>query len=91
SPFVCRLLTSYLQSSPDFQVVGTALNGARAVELVKELRPDAVTLDLEMPEMNGLEALEHIMHDCPTPVILVSGVSRRAVAITLQALDMGAV
>jgi two-component system chemotaxis response regulator CheB len=61
------------------------------VELVKELRPDAVTLDLEMPEMNGLEALEHIMHDCPTPVILVTGVSRRAVAITLQALDMGAV
>ena len=91
SPFVCRLLTSYLQSSPDFQVVGTALNGARAVELVKELRPDAVTLDLEMPEMNGLEALEHIMHDCPTPVVLVSGVSRRAASITLQALDMGAV
>ena len=91
SPFVCRLLTSYLQSSPDFQVVGTALNGARAVELVKELRPDAVTLDLEMPEMNGLEALEHIMYDCPTPVVLVSGVSRRAAAITLQALDMGAV
>jgi two-component system chemotaxis response regulator CheB len=91
SPFVCRLLTSYLQSSHDFQVVGTALNGARAVELVKELRPDAVTLDLEMPEMNGLEALEHIMHDCPTPVVLVSGVSRRAASITLQALDMGAV
>ena len=91
SPFVCRLLTSYLQSSPDFQVVGTALNGSRAVELVKELRPDAVTLDLEMPEMNGLEALEYIMYDCPTPVVLVSGVSRRAAAITLQALDMGAV
>jgi len=91
SPFVCRLLTSYLQSSSDFQVVGTALNGSRAVELVKELHPDTVTLDLEMPEMNGLEALEHIMYDCPTPVVLVSGVSRRAAAITLQALDMGAV
>jgi two-component system chemotaxis response regulator CheB len=91
SPFVCRLLTSYLQSSSDFQVVGTALNGARAVELVKELRPDAVTLDLEMPEMNGLEALEHIMYEYPTPVVLISGVSRRAAAITLQALDMGAV
>jgi two-component system chemotaxis response regulator CheB len=91
SPFVCRLLTSYLQSSPNFQVVGTALNGARAVDLTKTLRPDAVTLDLEMPEMNGLEALEHIMHDCPTPVIMVSGVSRRAAAITLQALELGAV
>jgi two-component system chemotaxis response regulator CheB len=91
SPFVCRLLTSYLQSSPNFQVVGTALNGARAVDLTKTLRPDAVTLDLEMPEMNGLEALEHIMYDCPTPVIMVSGVSRRAAAITLQALELGAV
>lgn len=91
SPFVCRLLTTYLQSSLDFQVVGTALNGLRAVELVKELRPDAVTLDLEMPQMNGLDALENIMHDCPTPIIMVSGVSRRAALITLQALDLGAV
>jgi two-component system chemotaxis response regulator CheB len=91
SPFVCRLLTSYLHSSPDFQVVGTALNGTRALELIKELRPNVVTLDLEMPEMNGLKALEHIMYECPTPVVLVSGVSRQAAVITLQALDMGAV
>jgi two-component system chemotaxis response regulator CheB len=91
SPFVCRLLTSYLQSSPDLQVVGTALNGARAVDLVKDLGPDAVTLDVEMPGMNGLEALEQIMLERPTPAIMVSGVSRRAAAITLQALDLGAV
>jgi two-component system chemotaxis response regulator CheB len=91
SPFVCRLLTWYLQSSSDVEVVGTALNGLRAVELVRDLAPDAVTLDLEMPELNGLEALEQIMLDCPTPVIMVSGVSRRAAAITLQALDLGAV
>jgi len=91
SPFVCRLMTSYLQSSPDLQVVGTGLNGAQAIEWVKELRPDVVTLDLEMPVMDGLEALGCIMHECPTPVVLVSGVSRRAAAITLQAIDMGAV
>ncbi len=91
SPFICRLLTTYLQSSSDVQVVGAALNGARAVKLVEELRPNVVTLDLEMPEMNGLEALEYIMHDCPTPVVLISGVSHRAASITLQALDMGAV
>ncbi len=91
SPFVCRLLSSYLQSSPDFQVVGTALNGARTVELVQELRPDALTLDLEMPGVNGLEALEQIMYLYPTPVIIVSGISRQAAAITLQALDLGAV
>jgi two-component system chemotaxis response regulator CheB len=91
SPFVCRLLTSYLQSTPDFQVVGTALNGSRAVEQVKKLRPDVVTLDMEMPEMDGFEALEHIMHECPTPVVLVSGVSHRAADVSLQALNLGAV
>jgi two-component system chemotaxis response regulator CheB len=91
SPFICRLLSTYLQSSPDVQVVGTALNGLRAVELIKELRPDVVTLDLEMPEMDGLGALEQIMYDCPTPVVMVSGVSRQAARVTLQALDLGAV
>ncbi len=91
SPFVCRLLTSYMQSSPDLQVIGVALNGVRAVELTRQLHPDVVTLDLEMPEMNGLAALERIMHDCPTPVVLVSGVSRQAASVTLQALDIGAV
>ena len=91
SPFVCRLLTNYLHSSPDFQVVATALNGLRAVQLVKELRPDVVTLDIEMPQMNGLEALEIIMAEMPTPIIMVSGVSREAAATTLTALNMGAV
>jgi len=91
SPFVCRLLTSYLQSSPDLQVVGTALNGARAVDLVRQLRPDALTLDVEMPQMDGLAALEQIMLECPTPVIMVSGVSRAAARVTLDALELGAV
>ena len=91
SPFVCRLMTSYLQSSPDLQVVGTVLDGAQAVESVAELRPDVVTLDLEMPEMDGLEALGHIMRECPTPVVLVSGVSHQAAVTTLRAIDMGAV
>lgn len=91
SPFVCKLMSAYLQSSPGIEVVGTALNGARAVKLVQELRPDALTLDLEMPEMNGLEVLEHIMHDYPTPVIIVSGVSRQAATVTLKALELGAV
>ncbi len=91
SPFVCRLLTHYLQSSPDFQVVGQALNGNQAVALVRETRPDAITLDLTMPGMSGLEVLEQIMHDAPIPVLIVSGVSREAAEVTLQALNMGAV
>jgi len=91
SPFVCRLLTSHLHSSPEFEVVGTALNGSRAVDLVAELNPDVVTMDLEMPEMDGLEALQRVMYDHPTPVVMISGVSRRAAKITLQALEAGAV
>ena len=91
SPFVCRLLTSYLHSAPDFEVVATAFNGRLALEKVKALRPDALTLDLEMPEMDGLEALARIMRECPTPVVAVSGVSGRAATRTLQALDLGAV
>ncbi len=91
SPFVCRLLTSYLQSTPEFEVVGTAYDGRQVVDKIRKLRPDAVTLDLEMPEMDGLEALSLIMRECPTPVVAISGVSGRAATRTLQALDLGAV
>lgn len=91
SPFVCRLLTNYLQMSPDLQVVGTALNGRRAVKLIRELRPDAVTLDLEMAGMSGLETLEQIMHDCPCPVIVVSGASHHSANLIVQAIGLGAV
>lgn len=91
SPFVCHLLTTFLQSVAEFQVVATAFNGRQAVERVRALRPNVVTLDLEMPEMDGLEALSHIMRECPTPVVAISGVSGRAATRTLQALDLGAV
>jgi two-component system chemotaxis response regulator CheB len=91
SPFVCRLLSSYLQAAPDVRVVGTALNGPRAVEMIAAVRPDAITLDVEMPGMSGLEVLDQVMRDVPTPVLLVSGVSRNAARTTLEALDRGAV
>ncbi|MBM3225323.1 MAG: chemotaxis-specific protein-glutamate methyltransferase CheB [Candidatus Tectomicrobia bacterium] len=91
SPFVCQLLSAYLAAAPDLCVIGTASNGARAVELVKHLRPDVVTLDLEMPDISGLETLEQIMHECPTPVVLVSGTGRRAAALTLQGVHLGAI
>ncbi len=91
SPFVCRLLTAHLQSSPDFEVVGTALNGRQAIALVNELKPDVITLDLEMPEMDGLAALQQIVVEKPTPVVMISGVSHKAALITLAALEAGAV
>lgn len=91
SPIVCRLIASYLRSDPEIEVVATVLDGARAIEAVAELRPDAVTLDLEMPSTNGLEAVQRIMATCPTPILVVSGVSGRAATMTMQALDFGAV
>lgn len=72
-------------------MAGSALNGAQAIELVHKLHPDVVTLDLDMPGMNGIEALENIMYDCPTPVVVVSGVSSHAAETVLHALDLGAV
>jgi len=91
SPFTCQLLTTYFESSPDFQVVGTAQDGAQAIKLVQELEPDLVTLDLNMPGMSGIETLDMIMQDCPVPVVVVSGVSRQAAENTLLALNHGAV
>ncbi|MFT5322651.1 MAG: two-component system chemotaxis response regulator CheB [Planctomycetaceae bacterium] len=103
SPFMVRTLMQHLRSEPGFVVVGTAVTALRAVQLVEKLRPDVVTLDVEMPgwadEENvsvsetegGLQALQQIMKDVPTPVVMVSGVSREAAAITMQAVEAGAV
>src|SRR5437868_3090966 len=91
SPVVCRILTKHLSSAPDLLVVGTALTGARALALVDELRPDLVTLDLELPDANGLEVLDEIMRRAPTPVVVVSGASPRDAWVTSKALELGAV
>jgi two-component system chemotaxis response regulator CheB len=91
SPFVCRLLTAHLQSVPGMEVVGTARDAGRAVGLVRDLKPTAVTLGLELAGGSGLDVLESIMHDCPTPVVMISGAGRRAADVTLRALQSGAV
>jgi two-component system chemotaxis response regulator CheB len=91
SPSVCRLLKSWLQAASYIEVVGIANNGTDAVKMVAELKPDVVTLDLEMPGMKGLDALFAIMCEHPLPVVVISGVSRKSAALTLQALDMGAI
>ncbi len=91
SPYVCRLLASYLTDALDFHVVGTAHHGARVLAMVHTLRPNVITLGLELPDMSGLDVLDKIMHECPTPVVLLSGSSREAAALTLQGLSLGAV
>jgi two-component system chemotaxis response regulator CheB len=91
SVFLRRTLPRILENDPEIKVVGTAANGAEALQMVKDLRPDVVTLDLMMPVMDGLTALKHIMREVPTPVLIVSATSREGARETVEALALGAV
>ena len=84
------LLKHALAGDPTIDVVGEAANPLEARDLMKELDPDVVTLDIEMPNMNGLDFLEKIMRLRPTPVIMVSNLTQPGAAATLQALETGA-
>lgn len=86
------LVTEIVEFRDDFRVVGTAANGIEALERVASLAPDIVTLDLAMPQMDGLAALERIMHEMPRPVIIVSAAeSANFNAVAVRALELGAV
>jgi two-component system chemotaxis response regulator CheB len=91
SPTARALVTSVIRSDPELEVIGEAGDGLEAVEKVKRLRPDLVTMDVWMPGLNGLEATEQIMIEAPTPiVILTASVNRQGVELSLQALQAGA-
>lgn len=86
-----QLLVDTIKSDPRMQVVGTAPNGRVALELIERLKPDAITLDLEMPEMNGLQVLDSLRQQGRSlPVIVLSTLSERGAAIALDALARGA-
>lgn len=91
SAFMRKAMTKMLESDPAIRVIGTARDGEEGVRLVKVLKPDVVTLDVEMPRMGGLEALKEIMTHTPTPVIMVSSLTEKGAQVTLDALDLGAV
>jgi len=76
---------------PDFEVIGTASNPFTARDIMKTNWPDVITLDVEMPRMNGIEFLKKIMQSRPTPVVMVSTLTKDRAAITLEALEIGAV
>jgi len=85
-----QLLSDLLAGVPEIQVVGVARDGEEALVLFRTLFPDVVTLDLEMPKMDGLRALEAIQRERPTPVIVVSAYTQKGAQATLEALEKGA-
>lgn len=91
SAFMRNALSSMLTSDPEIEVIGKARDGVEAIELVEKLKPDIVTMDVEMPRMDGITALKHIMEKDPLPVIMVSSLTVEGAKVTLDALDLGAV
>lgn len=90
SPLLRRVLVDMLTDG-GMEVVGEARDGDELVDRVRALRPDVVTLDVEMPRRNGLDGLRALMRDCPTPVVMVSSLTGAGTAATAEALAAGAV
>ncbi|MBI3762772.1 MAG: chemotaxis response regulator protein-glutamate methylesterase [Chloroflexi bacterium] len=91
SAYMRFTLSKYLSEAPGLAVAGTARDGAEALELILKLQPDVVTLDVEMPHMDGLTALREIMTSCPLPVVMLSSLTTEGASETVQALTWGAV
>src|SRR5699024_2933994 len=91
SAFMRKMISDMLSSHHKIKVIGTARNGKVGLQRIKELKPDVVTLDIEMPIMDGLETLEHIMSRHDIPVIMLSSEAREGASKTLQALSLGAI
>ena len=91
SAFARSRIIKVLNHSPGLQVVGQAVDGADAIRQTKELQPDVVTLDVEMPVLDGLKALEQMMRECPTPVVMVSSLTGPQTEATIASLELGAV
>ncbi len=91
SAFMRKSLTLMLESDPEIRVVATAQDGREAIEKIAAFKPDIVTLDIEMPGMDGLSALKTIMEQMPVPVLMVSALTTDGARATMQAFDLGAV
>ncbi|MBS4172537.1 chemotaxis response regulator protein-glutamate methylesterase [Bacillus sp. FJAT-49736] len=91
SAFMRKLISDILQSDSNIEVIGTSRNGLDAIEKVKKWKPNVVTLDIEMPIMDGLEALQRIMKENPTPVIMLSSTTKLGAENTMTAMQYGAI
>jgi len=90
SAFMRKAISTMLEKDPEIKVIDTAKNGQECIEKVKKLDPDVITLDIEMPVMDGLTALKHIMMENPKPVIMVSSLTTEGAEATFKALELGA-
>lgn len=91
SALMRKLLSDLLRSSPEIEVVGAARDGREALAMAEQLRPDVVTLDVEMPGMSGLDVLPALLKSRPVPVVMVSALTQEGAEVTLTALERGAV
>jgi two-component system, chemotaxis family, protein-glutamate methylesterase/glutaminase len=91
SSFMRKALAQILASRHSMEIVGTAADGQEAIKKIHQLHPDVVLLDIEMPVMDGLTALAHIMADCPTPTLMLSALTKKDTAIAIKSLEYGAV
>src|SRR5436853_5983454 len=91
SAFMRKVLHSILLAERGFEVVGEARDGREAVAQAEALRPDVITMDINMPHLDGLQATEQIMSTNPRPIVVVSSESREGAEITLKALELGAI
>lgn len=91
SALVRQLLVDMISQDPELEVAGIAKDGIEAIKMTQELDPDVITMDIHMPEMDGLTALEYIMKKSPRPVVMLSALVKKGAAPTLRALELGAV
>ena len=91
SSLMVRMLSDIINADAELEVIGTAMHGYEAVRKTERLRPDVITMDVNMPHMDGLRAVEQIMTTMPTPIVMISSMTREGATTTLNALELGAI
>ena len=91
SALMRKMISDILNSDPDIEVIDIAHNGKEAVEKAEKYKPDLITMDVEMPVLNGIEAVKQIMQKNPTPILMVSALTQKGAEVTMDALQAGAI